>query len=85
MIDHLQKIKHLPVIIVQGVKDGLVSVKQTRRWVEKMKQLKMNHVYIEVADGGHIFIAFSKLPKIFDFLAQQPKKETSPTPKPAGG
>lgn len=83
--DQLQKIKHLPVIIVQGAKDGLVSVKQTRRWVEKMKQLKMNHVYIEVADGGHIFIAFRNLPKIFDFLAQQPKKETSPAPKPAGG
>lgn len=83
--DQLQKIKHLPVIIVQGAKDGLVSVKRTRRWVEKMKQLKMNYRYIEVADGGHIFVAFSNLPMIFDFLAQQPNQQTSPKPKPAGG
>ena len=82
--DRLEKIKHLPVIIVQGAKDGLVPVKQTRRWVEKMKQLKMKYVYIEVADGGHIFVAFSNLPKIFDFLAQQSKKETPQEPKPAG-
>ncbi len=82
--DQLKKIKHLPVIIVQGAKDGLVSVKRTRRWVEKMKQLNMNHRYIEVAEGGHIFVAFSNLPKIFEYLAQQPKQEISPKPKPEG-
>ena len=82
--DQLKKIKHLPVIIVQGAKDGLVSVKRTRRWVEKMKQLNMNHRYIEVAEGGHIFVAFRNLPKIFEYLAQQPKQEISPKPKPDG-
>jgi len=82
--DQLKKIKHLPVIIVQGAKDGLVSVKRTRRLVEKMKQLNMNHRYIEVAEGGHIFVAFRNLPKIFEYLAQQPKQEISPKPKPEG-
>jgi len=83
--DRLETIKHVPVMIVQGAKDGLVSVKRTRRWVEKMKKLNMNHRYIEVAEGGHLFVAFSHLPKIFEYLAQQSQQQTLPKPKPAGG
>ena len=64
----LEKIKHIPVIVVQGAKDRLVPVDGVRKWVDKMKQLEMTHEYIEDEDGGHIFVAFENLPKIFDFF-----------------
>lgn len=73
--DRLGEIKHLPVIVVQGDRDKLVSVKQTRVWIEKMKELKMKHVYIEVAGGGHIYVAFNNMPKIFEFFSKQVRKE----------
>ena len=66
--DELTAIKHLPVIVVQGEKDPLVPARTTRKWVAKMKELKMTHVYIEVKNGGHIFPAFTKLPDIFKFF-----------------
>src|SRR5262249_44809870 len=33
----LDKIKHIPVIVVQGDQDTMVPAERTRRWVEKMK------------------------------------------------
>ncbi len=73
--DDLERIKHVPVIVVQGVKDRLVSVKITRRWVQRMKELEMEHVYIEDPKGGHVFIAFENLPKIFEFFSKHRKAE----------
>ncbi|HEX8910968.1 MAG TPA: alpha/beta hydrolase-fold protein, partial [Humisphaera sp.] len=63
------KIKHVPVILVQGDKDPLVRVDRVRPWAEEMKRLGMTHEYVEVAGGGHVDVAFSSLPKIFDFFA----------------
>ena len=73
--DRLTEIQHLPVIVVQGDRDRLVSVKQTRVWIEKMKELKMKHVYIEVAGGGHIYVAFNNMPRIFEFFSKQVRKQ----------
>jgi len=64
--DTLSKARHIPVIVVQGDKDKLVH--STRRWVAKMKQLEMEHRYIEVAGGGHLRIAFQHFPEIFAFF-----------------
>ncbi len=50
----LETIKDKAIIVVQGDKDRLVPVAGTRRWVEKMKELNMNHQYIEIADGDHV-------------------------------
>jgi predicted peptidase len=72
--NELTKIKHLPVILVQGDKDKLVPVATARKWAAKMKELGMTHQYIEVKDGDHIFPAFQKLPEIFDFFDKHPKK-----------
>jgi poly(3-hydroxybutyrate) depolymerase len=69
----LEKIRHVPVILVQGDKDNLVPVKLVRPWAEKMKELKMTHEYIEVAGGGHVDVAFKNLPKIFEFFDKHPK------------
>lgn len=69
----LEKIKHLPVILVQGDADKLVPVAGARRWAEKMKELKMTHEYIEVAGGGHVDVAFQNLPRIFEFFEKNKK------------
>lgn len=70
----LEKIKHIPVIVVQGDKDFLVPVAGTRRWVEKMKDLKMTCAYEEVAGGGHVDVVSPNLPKIFDFFQKHRKQ-----------
>ena len=67
--DTLEKIAHLPIIVLQGDQDRLVG--STRRWVAKMKELGMEHVYIEVPGGDHSrFISRSAdtLGKLFAFF-----------------
>ncbi|GJM14358.1 MAG: hypothetical protein DHS20C12_27610 [Pseudohongiella sp.] len=50
----LSKIKHLPILVLQGDEDGLVTL--TRRWVAKMAELGMQHVYVEVPGGDHSLV-----------------------------
>jgi poly(3-hydroxybutyrate) depolymerase len=69
----LEKIKQVPIILVQGDKDNLVKVEMVRPWAEKMKELKMTYEYVEVPGGNHIDVAFKNLPKIFEFFEQHPK------------
>ena len=45
----LAKIKHIPVLVIQGDKDNLVPVAGVRAWVKAMKELGMTHEYLEVA------------------------------------
>jgi poly(3-hydroxybutyrate) depolymerase len=75
--DGLDKIKEIPVIVVQGDQDKLVKVDIARRWVDKMKDLKMDYEYIEVAGGDHVNVAMQNMPKIFEFFNkhQKPAKE----------
>lgn len=77
--DELQGIKHIPVIVVQGAMDRLVKAETTRRWVAKMEELGMDHIYIEDPDGGHVMVAFENLPKIFEFFNLHTKKKPKPT------
>jgi poly(3-hydroxybutyrate) depolymerase len=69
------KIKHIPVILIQGDQDKLVPVAGARRWAEQMKKNDMVYEYIEVAGGGHIDVAFQNMPKIFEFFEKHRKKE----------
>ena len=64
----VEKMKHIPVILVQGDADKLVPVAGARRWAEQMKKLDMAHEYIEIAGGDHVAIAGQNLPKIFAFF-----------------
>jgi len=82
--DSLEKIKHIPVIVVQGEKDWLVPASGTRKWVAKMKQLGMEHIYIEVPDGDHLRPAFQKQPQIFEFFNKH-RKSAKSTPGEAEG
>ena len=74
-IQDLVKIKDMPVIVVQGDRDGLV--RSSRIWVAKMKELGMNHEYIEVKGGNHIRPAYEKLPEIYDFFNRHKKGKSS--------
>jgi poly(3-hydroxybutyrate) depolymerase len=69
----VEKIKHIPVILIQGDKDSLVPVAGARRWAEQMKKLEMQYEYIEVAGGGHVDVAFQNMPKIFEFFNKHKK------------
>lgn len=71
----VEKIKHIPVILVQGDKDNLVPVAGARRWAEQMKKLEMDYEYIEVKDGDHVSIAAANLPKIFEFFDKHKRGE----------
>lgn len=74
-VDDLEKIRHIPVILVQGEKDLLVPAKRVRTWADKMKELQMTFEYIEVPGGDHISPAFDELPRIFEFFNKHKKRK----------
>lgn len=49
----LNKIKHIPIFVLQGDEDTAVPVTLTREWVSKMEELGMQHVYAEIKGGDH--------------------------------
>ena len=49
--DQLRRFRHIPIIALQGDEDRLVTT--TREWVAKMKELGMEHLYVEVKGGDH--------------------------------
>lgn len=50
----LEKMKSLPVYMVTGDADRMVKVEIVRRWVDAMKKLEMDHVYVEIEGGDHV-------------------------------
>ncbi len=65
----LAKIKHLPILVLQGDEDGLVTL--TRRWVAKMQEIGMQHVYIEIPGGDHSLVISQNsehMQKFIDFF-----------------
>ena len=73
-VSDLEKVKHIPVILVQGDKDNLVRVERVRPWAEQMKKLGMTHEYVEIAGGDHVTVAFKTLPQIFAFFEKHARK-----------
>jgi predicted peptidase len=69
----VEKIKHIPVILVQGDKDVLCPVATARKWADEMKKLNMTHKYEEVKDGNHISIV-DRIPLIIDFFNEHKRK-----------
>lgn len=73
----LEKLKHIPTMVVTGDKDRLVKVTDVRRWVSKMKALKMDHRYKEIAGGTHVrsITANPKMiAEVFDFFEDKRRK-----------
>jgi poly(3-hydroxybutyrate) depolymerase len=69
--DALQRIRHIPVIVIMGDEDPLVQVEVTREWVEKMRALGMRHQYVEIPGGDHTRLIArdpANMRKIFDFF-----------------
>jgi poly(3-hydroxybutyrate) depolymerase len=75
-VTDLERIKHVPVIMVQGDKDNLVRVERVRPYAEQMKKLGMTYEYVEVAGGDHVTVAFRNLPQIFAFFDKHRRKAT---------
>jgi poly(3-hydroxybutyrate) depolymerase len=71
----LDKIKHVPVILVQGAKDTLTRPESARRWAEQMKTLKMTHEYVEDPDGDHGNVVGAHMSKIFEFFNKHKRGE----------
>lgn len=69
----LDKLKDVPVIVVQGDQDTLVKAEGTRRWVAKLKDLNLTHEYVEIAGAGHGDVITKGMPKIFEFFEKQHK------------
>ena len=63
----------MPVIIVQGDADTAVPVANTRRWADKLKELKMTHEYHEIPGGDHGSVIASGMPDIFAFFSKHSK------------
>jgi predicted esterase len=74
--DSLEKIKDMPVIIVQGDADTLVPVTNTRLWADKAKELKMTYEYKELPGVDHGSVITSGTSEIFKFFAAHTKPET---------
>ncbi len=71
--DTLASIKDMPVIIVQGDADTAVPVANTRRWADKLKELKMTHEYHEIPGGDHGSVISTGMPDIFAFFSKHTK------------
>jgi dipeptidyl aminopeptidase/acylaminoacyl peptidase len=67
----LEGFRQVPILVLHGDNDQTVPVDQTRRWVAKMKELGMEHVYVEVKGGDHsLFVSQNRetLSKVFSFF-----------------
>lgn len=77
----LERIRHIPEIVVHGDADPTVNVQGSRSMVAKAKELGIDVKYIEAPGGGHSDVAAPSFPAIFDFFDAH-KKTTRPTSQP---
>jgi predicted esterase len=72
----LGKIKaaNLPVMLITGDADEVVAPSHAREWAGTLKELNMNHVYIEQPGITHGPIMTTSQKEIFDFFGKQAKK-----------
>jgi alpha-beta hydrolase superfamily lysophospholipase len=59
------------VLVLHGDQDTTVSVDGSRRWVARMRELGMQHVYVEIPGGDHSSFVSSNpetLSKVFSFF-----------------
>lgn len=64
----LERIAHLPVILVHGDADNAVPIERVRPWAAAMRALKMTHEFHEIAGGGHSDAIGTGAPRIFKFF-----------------
>lgn len=66
ILDLLEKGKRLKIFIVHGEKDNAVPVENARKAVQKLKELGIKHIYIEVKEAAHT--GYNKWNDIFKWL-----------------
>ncbi|HYV37582.1 MAG TPA: hypothetical protein VE988_17890 [Gemmataceae bacterium] len=71
---NLERLKNVPVFVVQGDADTVVPPAGARKWVSKMKELNIVHEYLEVKGGDHGSVIGTGMPKIFEFFEKQNEK-----------
>jgi poly(3-hydroxybutyrate) depolymerase len=76
--DTVERMKHIPQIVVHGDADPTVAVSGSRAMVAEMKRLGTKVTYIEVPGGKHTDIVVPSLPAVFDFLAANRKPAARP-------
>ncbi|MCX6549854.1 MAG: alpha/beta fold hydrolase [Acidobacteria bacterium] len=77
----VERMKHIPQIVVHGDADPTVNVSGSRSMVAEMRRLGVEVAYIEVPGGNHTDVVVPNLPKVFDFLAAHRKAGPTPPPK----
>ena len=75
--DTLEKIRHIPQIIVHGDADPTVPVSGSRNMVAKLKELGAEHKYIEVPGGLHSDVVAPNLAAIVEFFNAHKKSVKS--------
>ena len=64
----------VPVLLITGDADEVVAPANTRMWAETLKELNVNHVYIEQPGITHGPVITSSQKEIYDFFAKQVKQ-----------
>jgi poly(3-hydroxybutyrate) depolymerase len=79
--DTLERIRHVPEIVVHGDADATVNVQGSRTMVARMKELGIEVKYIEVPGGSHRSVIGPNLDAIFEFFTAHPKAPRSSAEK----
>ena len=66
--DNLERIKNVPEFVVHGDDDRTVNVRGSRTMVAKMKELGIEHKYVEVPGGSHSGVVAPNLAGAFEFF-----------------
>jgi predicted esterase len=64
----MNKIAHIPQLVVHGDNDKTVPVERSRVMVEEAKKLNVELKYIEIPKGDHITVALRTFKDVFDWF-----------------
>jgi len=59
-----------PIMVIHGDADTTVDVEISRRWVAALRELGMEHAYIEVPGGSHASAGRENIGRVFAFLSR---------------
>ena len=73
----LENATDVPMILVHGDADQSVSVTQTRRWADKLRELRMKYEYYEIPGGGHRDAIIVGASRVFAFFDKNSRTEAT--------
>ena len=77
-IVNIAAIRHMPVMLVHGDRDALVTVEVSRRLANLMKELGMTYEYREIRGGSHPNAIDMGAPWMFSFFDRHAKAAAPP-------